>query len=634
MIAPARARPPRRDPAQRRAPDANAEALAILAPLAPEAQLTCAEARLRGEPGGPLAAIDVASEEEPQPRAIDGRLLESICARALDGAHGAVFTGAPEARILAAFGLAEAAAHRGASPAAALAALLGVAPFDDDVRAALDGLAVLDPACGGGALLAAAEQLARRCGARLSLLALDVSPLAVHATRARLALLGSGARVAVADAARAPWPAAELVLANPPFLRHERLAPDVKRAAAARSGLPRQADLAAHLAAIALAHAPAAALVLPRAVATARSAAPLLADARARGGFPLWLRSRAAGSFAASVDTVLAVWSAGHPGRPPAEARVPLAALGAEELLALARGTSTRRLGSRPVPAPRPSSAGRLGDLCAVRFGMKSGANGFFHLTPLGGDRYACADCGEVRLAPGDVLPLLASLKEARAPERAAPARVLFRPAEDTPTARAHVARGEALGVHRRPTCAGRTPWWLVAKGRAPAPVLYPAKIGARAFAFLNEAGLAEDKKWHALFPEEGLAPWLFAVVLSATPVRLAIDEAARQLTGAQAIADVDCRVLAAAPFPRRDALLALERELAPLRAALAHDEVTTDLPAMLARPAQRALDEVAGAALGLGPREVARARRDLLARVEGRLAHAAEVRRAIAAAS
>jgi len=60
---------------------------------------------------------------------------------------------------------------------------------------------------------------------------------------------------------------------------------------------------------------------------------------------------------------------------------------------------------------------------------------------------------------------------------------------------------------------------------------------------------------------------------------------------------------------------------------------VTTDLPAMLARPAQRALDEVAGAALGLGPREVA-ARRDLLARVEGRLAHAAEVRRAIAAAS
>jgi hypothetical protein len=613
--------------------DANAAALAALSGLDAAAQLDHAAARLRGDGGdGPLAALAPGDELAPDPARIDGRLLEAIVARALGGARGAVFTAAPEAGILAAFGLAEAAARRGVPAADALAALLGLAAPGAALARALDGLAVLDPACGGGALLAAAEALARRAGARLRLAGLDVAPLAARAAAARLALAGARAEVRAADAALAPWPAADLVLANPPFLRHERLSPSVKAAAAARSGLPRQADLAAHLAAIAIAHAPVAALVLPRAVATSRSAEPLLAAARARGGFPLWLRSGVAGSFAASVDTVLAVWAAGHAGRAPAEARVPLAALAPAELVGVARGVSTPRLRARAARAEPARGAGRLGDVCRVRFGMKSGANGFFHLAPRGGGRYASALAGEVELAPGDVAPLLATLKEARAPEDAAPARVLFRPAADSASARAYVARGEGLGVHRRPTCAGRSPWWLVAPGRAMAPVLYPAKVGARAFAVLNAAGLAEDKKWHAIFPADGVEPWVVATLLGATPVRLAIDLAARQLTGAQAIADVDCRVLAAAPFPAARALAALAPALAPLRAALARDPVTTDVAATLARPAQRALDLACGEALGLAPAAVERARRDLVARVAGRLAHAAQVRAAVAA--
>jgi hypothetical protein len=267
-----------------------------------------------------------------------------------------------------------------------------------------------------------------------------------------------------------------------------------------------------------------------------------------------------------------------------------------------------------------------VGSVARVRFGMKSGCNGFFHLLPLGGGRFRSALCGEVQLSEGDAAPLLASLKEARAPLLAAPARVLFRPAADTATARAHVARGESLGVHRRATCAGRSPWWLVSPGRAPAPVLYPAKVGARAFAFLNEEGLVEDKKWHALFPE-GIAPDLLAAALSATPVRLAVDEGARQLTGAQAIADVDCRVLAAAPFPRPEALAAAAGAVRDAFAALARDRVSTDLAAMLARPAQRALDEAVGGALGLPAREVERGRRALLVRLAERLERAAEIR-------
>jgi hypothetical protein len=153
--------------------------------------------------------------------------------------------------------------------------------------------------------------------------------------------------------------------------------------------------------------------------------------------------------------------------------------------------------------------------------------------------------------------------------------------------------------------------------------------VGARAFAFLNEAGLWEDKKWHALFPR-GAPAWQVALVLCATPVRLAVDEGARQLTGAQAIADVDCRVLAAAPFPVPAALATVAPALAGLRPALARETVTTDLRAMLDRAAQRELDLVVGGALGLSGREIARARAALVDRVEARLAHGAAVKAAI----
>ncbi len=624
-------------------------ALAALAHLPPAEALAAAARRLRGRRGGPLDAFEVGAETEPTAEGrIDGALLEAICARALGGARGAVFTPPREARLLAAFGLAHAARRRGGpEPRDAVAALLGGkrhpalarSTVDSLARAtvdalarALDGALVLDPACGGGALLAAAEALARGVGARLALAGLDVAPLAAEAARERLRLLGADAEVRRADALAARWPDADLVLANPPFLRHEALAPAEKARAARASGLSRQADLSAHFATLAIRRAPVAALVWPRALDVSRSAAPLLADARARGGFALRLRSRAAGSFAASVDTLLAVWAEGATDAPAAEASAPLAELSDAELGALARGAGGARLRLARAPmggAVAATDGPRVGDVCDVRFGTKTGCNAFFHLRPAGPGRYASEVAGEVALDAADVVPLLASLKEARAPERAEPAKVLFRPARAGATALGYVAAGEAAGVHLAPTCASRRPWWRLAPGRGPAPVLYPAKIGARAFAFLNEAELWEDKKWHALFPR-AVPAWQLALVLSATPVRLAIDEGARQLTGAQAIADVDCRVLAAAPFPRPIALAAAERPLAALRRALARDPVTTDLRAMLDRPAQRELDLVVGRTLGLSQAAVARARRALVDRVEARIAHGAAVRAAV----
>ncbi|MFL5300847.1 MAG: type VI secretion system protein, partial [Anaeromyxobacteraceae bacterium] len=133
-----------------------ARAAGAVAHLDAEARLDAVLARLGGEGAGPLAAFDVADERAPSPGAIDGSLLEAIVAVALGGARGAVFTAAAEAALLAALGLARVAARRGVPEDEALAALLGEAPPSRSVTRALEGARVLDPACGGGALLAAA----------------------------------------------------------------------------------------------------------------------------------------------------------------------------------------------------------------------------------------------------------------------------------------------------------------------------------------------------------------------------------------------------------------------------------------------------------------------------------------------
>ncbi len=598
------------------------EALDRLSGLPAARALEEAARHLSGSPSERLSGL-----------ALDGRLLEAIAGRALGGARGAVYTGGEESGLLAAFALAEAAARRGGPPLAdGVAILLGEARPAAALRRALDGLAVLDPACGGGSLLAAAHLLASRARARLRLSGLEVAPIAARAASLRLSLLGADAAIRTGNAVSGAWPACDVLLMNPPFLRHESIPVAWKVRAARRSGLSRQADLSAHLILMALRHAPVCGLVLPRALETSRSAAPLRSEAAARGAYRLSLRSRSAGSFAASVDTSLAVWSAGASPLPAAEATVPLERLTAAEVVALAGGRGGRRIRiARAAPGKRPVRQARsLADLCDVRFGMKTGANGFFHLRPLGDGLYRSALGGEVRLEPSDVAPLLSGLRDALAPEVARISWALFRPARPSSLALDYLRRGEALGVDSRPTCASRRNWWQVAPGRAPAPVLYPAKVGTRAFAFHNRDALLEDKKWHALFPRE-LEPWLLSLLLSSTPLRLAVDRGARQLTGAQAIADIDCGVLAAIRFPDPGAIAPLEPTLRAVHAALAHDPVTTDLAAMLARPAQRELDLAAGSALGMSRAAVERDRREMLRRSAERLDRAAQVRAAIA---
>lgn len=90
-----------------------------------------------------------------------------------------------------------------------------------------DAPVVVDPACGDGRwLLAVARERPR---ARL--VGLDVDPLAIAAARATLAAAGVAATLHVADALAdgAPFPDADLVVGNPPWVRVQNVPTDVRR---------------------------------------------------------------------------------------------------------------------------------------------------------------------------------------------------------------------------------------------------------------------------------------------------------------------------------------------------------------------------------------------------------------------
>jgi hypothetical protein len=106
-----------------------------------------------------------------------------------------------------------------------------------------------------------------------------------------------------------------------------------------------------------------------------------------------------------------------------------------------------------------------------------------------------------------------------------------------------YIESGERAGYHLRPTCSSRELWYSVARERKPAPLIFPSKVGERWLIALNRARVFEDKKLYGVFPARGVSAVVLAALLNSTWARYYAEVTCRQMTGAQAIADIDVAV-------------------------------------------------------------------------------------------
>ncbi|HSQ20627.1 MAG TPA: hypothetical protein VLR92_09655, partial [Blastocatellia bacterium] len=212
-----------------------------------------------------------------------------------------------------------------------------------------------------------------------------------------------------------------------------------------------------------------------------------------------------------------------------------------------------------------------LADVASVRRGITTGANEFFYLSRASLTEGKKADSaggpsqggstngltvvrdseGTVREIESELLsPVVFSLKDIREIllEKVESQRMLFNcgfPATDLGGTRAleYIKRGERAGYHRRPSCAAREPWYSVTRGMKPAPLIFPSKVGERWLVALNKARVFEDKKLYGVFPAHSVPSVILAALLNSTWARYYAEVTCRQMTGAQAIADIDVTI-------------------------------------------------------------------------------------------
>jgi hypothetical protein len=213
-----------------------------------------------------------------------------------------------------------------------------------------------------------------------------------------------------------------------------------------------------------------------------------------------------------------------------------------------------------------------LGDVASVRRGITTGANEFFYVSrtetrsnnhkKTGGRRLgankSATDFTDVRDFGGNLRKIessllsqvVFSLKEIRGVllGEVESRRLLFNcphSADELSGTRAldYIKRGQQAGYDRRPTCAGREPWYAVTRDMTPAPLIFPSKVGQRWVVALNRAGVLEDKKLYGIFPTEKASELVLGALLNSTWARYYAEVTCRQMTGAQAIADIDVAV-------------------------------------------------------------------------------------------
>ncbi|MEJ5351868.1 MAG: N-6 DNA methylase [Melioribacteraceae bacterium] len=185
-----------------------------------------------------------------------------------------------------------------------------------------------------------------------------------------------------------------------------------------------------------------------------------------------------------------------------------------------------------------------LKNFANIRFGIKTGANEFFYLTD--------EKIKQRGIEKKFLQPVIFSLKEIKGykiDKEALKYKVIIcdKPKEKLTGTNLlkYINWGEKQNYHKRPTCASRSPqpWYSLGTGWEYAPLIFPAKVGERMPVFLNE-NVFEDKKLYGIIPKKPNEKLLLAALLNSTLTRFFIEFTCRQLTGSQAIADIDVIVV------------------------------------------------------------------------------------------
>lgn len=289
---------------------------------------------------------------------------------------------------------------------------------------------------------------------------------------------------------------------------------------------------------------------------------------------------------------------------------------GANEFFYVKEASRNKRTGKRQKTKGRLLA---LSDVASVRRGLTTGANEFFYLKPVdctisnpltarSPHAVSVEDATGRRFAiePEYLAPVAFSLKEIPGIlfDRAGPGKLFFnctlsRDDLAGTNALVHIRRGERAGYHIRPTCAARALWYSVAQGMKPAPLIFPSKVGERWLVALNRARVFEDKKLYGVFPRRSVSKLLLAALLNSTWARYYAEITCRQMTGAQAIADIDVAVAEQVMIPDpRELSPAIKKRLEFALAALTRRPVYSIFEEVN-RADRRKLDELTLAAIG-----------------------------------
>src|SRR5262249_54521846 len=124
-------------------------------------------------------------------------------------------------------------------------------------------------------------------------------------------------------------------------------------------------------------------------------------------------------------------------------------------------------------------------------------------------------------------------------------------------------------------------------------------RVGERWLVAINRAGVYEDKKLYGIFPGPNMSIGLLAALLNSTWARYYAEMTCRQLTGAQAIADIDVAVAEQILLPDPEAIpVDGRRQLTAAIRALARRPVSSIFEEV-EREDRRLLDELVLSAIG-----------------------------------